>query len=72
MDKFIEKRHYCKNGYNFSVQKIGDISHLIISDRNIYPDEDSRSDDYWRLNGGLLIPINDKEDLKEISKLFKL
>ena len=66
-----DRNHYCKNGYVFSVQQIGNMSHLIISDRNIYPDDDSRSNDYWRLNGGLLIPINNKEDLKEISKLFK-
>lgn len=55
----------------FSVQKINNISHLIITDSNLYPDEDSRSEEYWRHNG-LLIPINDDYDLKELSKLFKL
>ncbi len=65
------KTHYCRNGYVFIIQKIDKVSHLIISDRNIYPDEDSRSKGYWRLNGGLLIPINDDSDLKELSKLFK-
>lgn len=70
MNKIIEKRHYCKNGYEFSTQQIGDISHLIIFDHNLYPDKDSRSEDYWRHNG-LMIPINNKEDLKSIGKLFK-
>ena len=60
------------NGYTFSVVKTGNISTLFISDSNLYPDEDSRSQDYWRLNGGLCIPINNDKDLKEISKLFKI
>ena len=67
-----EKSLMLKNGYRITVQKINDVSHMIISDTNLYPDNDSRSSDYWRLNGGLLIPINDNKDLKKISKLFEL
>ena len=71
MAKLSIKEHYCRNGYRLSVCQIGDISHISIRDSNIYPDSDSRSQDYWRINE-LIIPINDKNDLKEISKLFKL
>jgi hypothetical protein len=70
-NKLITEQHYLKNGYKITIQKIGSISHLIINDSNIYPDEDSRSQDYWRLNGGLIIPINDDEDLESITKIFK-
>lgn len=68
-NKLITKSHYCLNGYRFTVQKIDNISHLIIVDRNLYPDGDSRSEESWRSNG-LLIPINSEKDLKEIKKLF--
>jgi hypothetical protein len=68
-NKLISKSHYCLNGFIFTVQTIGDISHLIIQDRNLYPDGDSRSEEYWRSHE-LLIPINSKKDLKEIKKLF--
>lgn len=60
-----------KNGYEFTFQRVNkDISHIIIFDHNLYPDNDSRSDDYWRHNG-LMIPINSDEDLKQIKKLLK-
>jgi hypothetical protein len=36
----------------------------------IYLDSDSRADDYWR-HRGLLIPINNDEDLEQIKKLLK-
>jgi len=67
-----DKRHCCRNGYWFTVQQINNISHLFIYDSNLYPDSDYRSQEEWRRSGvGLCIPINDKEDLKAISKLFK-
>lgn len=60
-----------KNGYAFTLQVFkGGTSHLIIDDYNLYLDNDSRSEEYWRGNG-LLIPINDKEDLKQIEELWK-
>ena len=59
-----------KNSYGITVQKIGETSHIIITDHNIYPDDDSRSQDDWRHNG-LLIPINNKKDFKKIYKMFK-
>lgn len=68
-NRLITKTHYTLNGFVFSVQKIGDISHLTIQDRNLYPDGDSRSEEHWRLNE-LVIPINSEKDLKEIKKLF--
>lgn len=68
-NNLITKTHHTLNGFVFTVQKIGNISHLIVEDRNLYPDGDSRSEEYWRLYG-LLIPINSEKDLKEIKKLF--
>lgn len=60
-----------KNGYEFTFQRISDrVSHIIISDHNLYPDNDGRGDDYWR-HEGLIIPINNDEDLEQIKKLFK-
>lgn len=65
-------RHSTKSGYIISVQKFkGGASHIIIEDSNLYPDDDSRSYEIWRTRG-LIIPINDKKDLKAIKKLFKL
>ncbi len=58
-----------KNGYAFTLQVFkGGVSHLIIDDYNLYPD--GRSEEEWRRNG-LLIPINDEEDLKQIEELWK-
>jgi hypothetical protein len=60
-----------KNGFEFTFQRIDDkVSHIIISDYNLYPDSDGRSDEIWRKQG-LLIPINSDEDLTQIKKLFK-
>jgi hypothetical protein len=70
MKKLITKEVYTKSGYIFTVQKVGKVSHLQIVDSNCYPDTDSRYHDYWRRNG-LVIPINDDENVEEISKLFK-
>lgn len=66
-----QKSYLTKSGYNITIQIISDkINHIIISDTNLYPDSDSRSKDPWRTYG-LLIPINNKKDLKKIKKLFK-
>lgn len=62
-----EKNHLTKTGFWFTVQNLGAVSHLIIRDSNLYPDEDSRS----QRPSELLIPINDERDLKKIMKLFK-
>jgi hypothetical protein len=45
------------------------ISHLVITDNKIYPDEDSRSEEYWRKNG-LLIPLNSDENINKIIELL--
>lgn len=45
-NKLITKTHYTLNGFVFTVQKIGDISHLCIRDSNLYPDNDSRSEEH--------------------------
>lgn len=63
-----EKTHYLKNGYKFTVQQVGNISSLIIVNTNLYPDDDSRMDPLMR---EIFIPINNKDDLKSIKKLFK-
>jgi hypothetical protein len=62
-----------RSGFEITLQVISDeCNHIYISDRNLYPDEDSRSQEWWRQSGnGLLIPINDKKDLNRIKKLFK-
>lgn len=59
--------------FEITVTVIGDeVSNLYITDRNLYPDSDSRSKERWRQSGnGITIPINDREDLKRIKKLFK-
>lgn len=59
-----------KNGYAFTLQIGEGVSHLIIDDYNLYPDTDSRSKDSWRRNG-VMISINDEEDLKQIEELWK-
>lgn len=66
-----QKSHLTKSGYEITLQIFNDnLNHIYINDRNLYPDSDSRSKDPWRTYG-LLIPINDKKDLKKIKKLFK-
>jgi hypothetical protein len=59
-----------KNGYGFTLQIGKGVSHLIIDDYNLYSDTDSRSKESWRRDG-LLVPINDIEDLKQIEELWK-
>lgn len=60
-----------KNGYELTFQRMNSkVSHIIISDHNLYPDNDSRSENYWRHNG-LMIPINSDDGIKQIKKLFK-
>lgn len=68
-----QKQILTKSGYEITLQIISDnCNHIYISDRKLYPDSDSRSEEWWRQSGnGLLIPINDKEDLRQIKKLFK-
>jgi len=67
-----QQRYSTRSGYIITVQKFkGGANHIIIEDSNLYPDNDSRSEEIWRTQG-LLIPINDKKDLKAIKKLFKL
>lgn len=66
-----QKSHLTKSGYEITFQIFNDnLNHIYINDRNLYPDSDSRSQDPWRTYG-LLIPVNDKKDLKKIKKLFK-
>jgi hypothetical protein len=67
-EKMITKQHYTRNGYTWTVQRISDdVSHLIIRDGNLYPDNDSRSQE----NREWVFPINDEDDFNEIKKLFK-
>jgi hypothetical protein len=67
-----DKRLYLKSGYEIVFQRFNKkASHIYIFDHKIYPDEDSRSEERWRRDG-LIVPINNDEDLKKIKKLFKL
>lgn len=66
-----QKQILITSGYEITLQIISDdCNHIYISDRNLYPDSDSRSEEIWRTQG-LLIPINDMKDLKKLKKLFK-
>jgi NhaP-type Na+/H+ and K+/H+ antiporter len=60
------KSHMTKNGYCWTLQIVGKVSHLIIRDNNLYLEEDSRSLE----SREYLIPINSKKDYKQIKKLF--
>lgn len=66
----ITVQHHLRNGYTISAMKSGEVSHICITDSNCYPDNDNRSGEYWR-SGGLIVPINDNEDLEAIFKMFK-
>lgn len=67
-EKMVTKQHYTRNGYVWTVQTISEeVSHLIIRDSNLYPDNDSRSQE----NREWVFPINDEDDFNEIKKLFK-
>jgi len=67
----ITKSIYLDTGYEFTIQRMSNkVSHIIIMDKNIYPDEDGRSEEYWRKNG-LLIPLNSDKNIKKLRKLLK-
>lgn len=67
----ITKSIYLDTGYEFTIQRMSNkVSHIIITDNKIYPDEDSRSEEYWRKNG-LLIPLNSDKNIKKLIKLLK-
>jgi hypothetical protein len=67
------KYYLTKSGFQITTQVVNDkINHFYIRDTNLYPDSDSRSEEWWRQSGNVvLIPINDKKDWKKIKKLFK-
>lgn len=66
----ITKSVYLSTGYELTFQRMSDkISHLVITDNKIYPDEDSRSEEYWRKNG-LLVPLNSDENINKIIELL--
>ena len=66
----ITKSVHLSTGYELTFQRMSDkISHLVITDNKIYPDEDSRSEEYWRKNG-LLIPLNSDENINKIIELL--
>lgn len=59
-----QKQILITSGYEITLQIISDeCNHLYICDSNLYPDSDSRSEELWRTQG-LLIPINNKKELK--------
>ena len=67
----ITKSLNIDTGYRFTIQRLSSrISHLIITDSRIYPDEDSRSQESWRRNG-LIIPLNSDDNIDKLVKLLK-
>ena len=63
--KFAQRQTNPK-GHTFSVCLTGNIGYISITDSNLYPDKDSRSD---RMNMGfntIMIPLMTREDLKDL------
>jgi hypothetical protein len=62
----LAQRQTNARGYEISVGLTGDVGYISIDDRNLYPDDDSRSD---RRNAGfntMMIPLMTREDLKDL------
>ena len=66
----ITKSVYLNTGYEITFQRLSNkISHLVITDNKIYPDEDSRSEEVWRKQG-LIIPLNSDENINKVLELL--
>lgn len=62
----LAQRTISSQGHDVSVSLIGDCGYISITDRNLYPDSDSRSE---RMNLGynsMMIPLMTREDLKDL------
>jgi hypothetical protein len=62
----LAQRQTCPNGYTVAIGLTGNVGYISIEDRNLYPDDDSRSD---RRNAGfntMMIPLMTREDLKDL------
>lgn len=62
----LAQRQLSCNGHDVYVSLVGNCGCISITDRNLYPDSDSRSE---RMNSGyntMMIPLMTREDLKDL------
>jgi hypothetical protein len=62
----LAQRQTNANGHEISVGLTGDVGYISIEDRNLYPDDDSRSDRLLRGFNRIMIPLMTREDLKDL------
>lgn len=62
----LAQRQTISNGYNISVGLTGNVGYVSIEDRNLYPDEDSRSERRDLNFHTMMVPCMTREDLKDL------
>ena len=62
----LAQRQVISNGHTISIGLIGDVGYVSIEDRNLYPDDDSRSERRDRGFERMMIPLMTREDLKDL------
>ena len=62
----LAQRQTNTKGYEISVGLTGDVGYISIDDRNLYPDDDSRTDRRHAGFNRIMIPLMTREDLKDL------
>lgn len=59
----LAQRQSSANGHTIGIGLTGNVGYILITDNNLYPDNDSRS----KRHNEFMIPLMTREDLKDLS-----
>lgn len=62
----LAQRTICPNGHDISIGLCGNQGYLLITDTNLYPDDDSRSERRDLNFHTMMIPLMTREDLMNL------
>jgi hypothetical protein len=67
----LAQRSVSVKGYDFSVGLTGNLGYISITDRNLYPEGDSRDDRHNLGFNSMMIPLMSREDLIDLNVAIK-
>lgn len=62
----LAQRETVSNGHTIYVGLTGNIGYISIEDRNLYPDDDSRTERRNLGHNNMMVPCMTREDLKDL------
>lgn len=62
----LAQRQINSNGHEISIGLTGDVGYISITDRNLYPDSDSRTERRDLNYNTMMVPLMTREDLKDL------